>query len=111
MFMSRLRKKSTSAMLLSSPRTLVSMDSSPGKTLSTSRYSSSPPSLRKTEQVSGLSSVRFQSADSVNLRVTSTVRSSILRLTSFSSFCMLELEPSWEVSCVVILEATRKKNK
>ena len=78
----------TSAMLFSNPSTFVSMVGSPGNALRTSRKSSIPSSSRKTLQVLGDSSVRFQRAERVNLRVMSRVFSCMRPLTMDKSFFM-----------------------
>lgn len=121
-------------MLFNKPKTLVSIQLSPGKVSNTSMNSSIPPSSRKTEHVVGLSSVRFlkksndyatkhevtlnkstriyHSADKVYFRVMSICLSSFLVLTTERSFCMLIIfEPNSVVCTVVILAANNKKSK
>ena len=119
-------------MLFNKPKTLVSIQLSPGKVSNTSMNSSIPPSSRKTEHVVGLSSVRFlkksndyatehevnkstrnyHSADKVYFRVMSICLSSFLVLTTERSFCILMIfEPNSVVCTVVILAAEKKKKK
>jgi len=73
-------------------------------------YSCIPPSFKKTLHVSGLSSVRFHNAESVNLSVKSfTFSDSLFRIIDNSLVMYLGSDPKRDVSLVEIFAAGGKK--